>query len=86
MEHIKYLPLHRVFCQQDKPCDCFQHFILLLTWLCDPGSQSVFLCTAVMTLGNRSVKCLTALDLQIKSSTQKKEIFLALSSHELNIG
>lgn len=54
---LRYLPVHRHFPKQAKPCDCFQHFILLLIWLCDPGKSACLLCIAVMTLRDRDGNC-----------------------------
>lgn len=54
---LRYLPVHRHFQKQAKPCDCFQHFILLLICLCDPGKSASVLCTAVMTLRDRDGSC-----------------------------
>lgn len=38
---LRYLPEHRHFHKQAKPGDSFQHFILLLICLCDPGKSAL---------------------------------------------
>lgn len=54
---LGYLPAHRHFHEQAKPCDCFQHFILLSIWLGDPGKSASVLCIAVMTVRDRDRNC-----------------------------
>lgn len=56
-KRLRYLPVHRYVHKQVKPCDCFQNFILLLIWLCDPGNSACLFCIAVMTLRDRDGNC-----------------------------